>query len=251
MSANQATQSAVRDVELARRYRADGYVKLPALFDPARIGEIARHIGIASARAAENMRPGDYVLEPDGAVRNLWRLEAYDEFFAAVGNDSRVVGIVERLLGAAATLMAVETFNKPARQGTAVPPHQDNAYFCQAPPDVLTVWVAIDATTEHNGPVHYVRESRETLLPHKGSGIPGNSMLLIDPPRYDDKRVQVGLLEPGDAMVHHCQTIHWSEPNRTESPRCGMLLVYRARHTATAPELRAAYERAAAEYAGS
>jgi ectoine hydroxylase-related dioxygenase (phytanoyl-CoA dioxygenase family) len=251
MSANQVTRSAVRDVELARRYRADGYVKVPVLFGRARIDQIARRIDIASARAAETMRPGDYVLEPDGAVRNLWRLEVYDEFFNELGNDPDVVAIVERLLGAPASLMAVETFNKPARQGTAVPPHQDNAYFCQEPPDVLTVWVAIDATTELNGPVRYVRESSEVLLPHKGSGIPGNSMLLVDPPRYDNDRVQVGLLEPGDAMVHHCQTIHWSEPNRTGSPRCGMLLVYRARHTATAPELRAAYERAAAEYAGS
>lgn len=234
-----------------RRYRSDGFVALPGLFDADRVAEIAAHIEQAAALAAERMAPGDYVLEPGGAVRNLWRLEAYDEFFDALGHDPAVVGAVEALLGAPAVLAAVETFNKPARQGTAVPPHQDNAYFCQAPADMLTVWVAIDETTSSNGPVHYVRATTGELMPHMGSGIPGNSMVLVDPPTYDPERVTVGYLQPGDAMVHHCQTVHWSEPNRTDSRRTGLLMVFRAAHTETSASLRAAYDQAAAEYAAA
>jgi ectoine hydroxylase-related dioxygenase (phytanoyl-CoA dioxygenase family) len=37
--------------------------------------------------------------------------------------------------------------------GSGVPYHQDIAYFCQPPPDMLTVWIAIDAVTEANGTV--------------------------------------------------------------------------------------------------
>ena len=42
-------------------------------------------------------------------------------------------------------------------------------------------------------------------------------------------------------MVHHCQTVHWSEPNRSDQSRRGLLLVYRAKHTRTSKELRDIY----------
>jgi phytanoyl-CoA hydroxylase len=64
-------------------------------------------------------------------------------------------------------LVGVETFNKPARIGSGVPYHQDNAYFCQSPPDMLTVWIAIDAVTEANGPVFFVKGSHRPACPHE------------------------------------------------------------------------------------
>lgn len=77
------------------------------------------------------------------------------------------------------------------------------------PPDVLTVWVAIGPATDHNGPVNYLADTQDVLLPHKASGIPRNSMVLIEPPAaIAAARAERGLLEPGDAMVHHSQTIH-------------------------------------------
>jgi hypothetical protein len=47
-------------------------------------------------------------------------------------------------------------------------------------------------------------------------------------------------------MIHHCQTIHWSAPNKTDRPRCGLLFVYRGAHTAPDPQLKAAYDAARA-----
>jgi phytanoyl-CoA hydroxylase len=236
-----------------QHFREHGYARLPRLFAPDDIADIRAHIDRVVRDVLRGMDANDYVLEPGGeAVRNLWRLEQYDPYFAELGNAPRLLGIVGQLLDGEPLLSAVETFNKPARQGSAVPPHQDNAYFCQVPPDVLTVWVAIDATTSGNGPVHYLGDTQGALRPHKASGIPGNSMVLIEPPAADDAaRAEPGLLEPGDAMVHHSQTIHWSEPNRTDSSRCGMLLVYRAAHTQTSAQLREIYTAAQAAFAES
>jgi ectoine hydroxylase-related dioxygenase (phytanoyl-CoA dioxygenase family) len=53
------------------------------------------------------------------------------------------------------------------------------------------------------------------------------------------------LLAPGDATIHHCETIHHSAPNTTEHSRLGLLLVYRGSHTQTDPALKAAYTVAA------
>jgi ectoine hydroxylase-related dioxygenase (phytanoyl-CoA dioxygenase family) len=124
--------------------------------------------------------------------------------------------------------------------GSGVPPHQDNAYFCQSPPDALTIWVAIDAATEANGPIFYIRGSQAELLPHKPSGVTGNSMGLAA--AFDKSDPFVGTLEPGDALVHHCQTIHYSSANKTDHPRCGLLMVFRGTHTKDDPRLRAAYD---------
>ena len=50
-----------------------------------------------------------------------------------------------------------------------------------------------------------------------------------------------GLLAPGDATIHQCETIHHSAPNTTAFSRLGLLLVYRGRHTQVDPRLKDAY----------
>ena len=67
----------------------------------------------------------------------------------------------------------------------------------------------------------------------------------VDPlPPVNPARQFVGLLEPGDALIHHCETIHCSAPNPSPKPRWGLLFVLRGEHTRTDPELKAAYEKA-------
>jgi ectoine hydroxylase-related dioxygenase (phytanoyl-CoA dioxygenase family) len=139
-------------------------------------------------------------------------------------------------------LAAVETFNKPARVGSGVPYHQDNAYFCRTPPDMLTVWIAIDAVTQANGPVFFVKGShRGGVQPTKPSGVRGNSIGMAEPCTSPLTDQFCGLLNPGDATIHHCNTIHHSAPNTTDHSRLGLLLVYRGEHTQTDPNLKASY----------
>jgi ectoine hydroxylase-related dioxygenase (phytanoyl-CoA dioxygenase family) len=57
------------------------------------------------------------------------------------------------------------------------------------------------------------------------------------------------LLMPGDAVFHHSQTLHRSDPNTTDRARCGLLLVYRGQHTRTDPGLKALYEKGLAKVA--
>jgi len=179
-------------------------------------------------------------------VRNLWRLEQHNEFFRQLGARADIRGLVAPLVRGEPVLCAVETFNKPARVGSGVPYHQDNAYFCQTPPDMLTVWIAIDAVTEANGPVFFVRGShRGGMLPTKSSGVRGNSIGMAEPSRVPLDEQFCALLAPGDATIHHCETVHHSAPNTTEHSRLGLLLVYRGSHTQTDPALKAAYTAAA------
>jgi hypothetical protein len=232
--------------ELANTYETDGVVRVPRLFTSEELNVVREGVARYEGEVAPGVPESDRVYEADGrTLRNLWRMEQHDEFFHELAHRTDLVGLVGELVKGEPVLAGVETFNKQARVGSGVPPHQDNAYFCRTPPDMLTVWVAIDAATEANGPIYYVRGSHTAgVLPHKPSGVKGNSMVLAESPAAPDGQVFVGTLEPGDALIHHCQTIHYSGPNETDASRCGLLLVYHAAHAERDPELLERYQAA-------
>jgi ectoine hydroxylase-related dioxygenase (phytanoyl-CoA dioxygenase family) len=228
----------------ASDYDRDGVIRVRGLLSSADIASVRAALARYAREIAPSLPPSDVVFEADGvAVRNLWRMEHHDPFFAELCGRPEIRRMVGRLVHGEPILLGVETFNKPARVGSGVPAHQDNAYFCQSPPDVLTIWISIDAATEANGPIFYIRGSHSTgMLAHQPSGVAGNSMGLAV--RFDKSDPFVGTLEAGDALIHHCQTIHYSAPTKTDHPRCGLLLVFRGSHTQDDPQLREKYTQA-------
>ena len=109
-----------------------------------------------------------------------------------------------------------------------MPFHQDNAYFNLVPDHALTVWVALADVTEANGCVRYLKGTHKLGdLPHQPSGVKGNSMMLCELPP-GPWREDCGLIRRGDAIIHHCNTIHRSEPNRSDHDRPGLLFVFKS-----------------------
>jgi ectoine hydroxylase-related dioxygenase (phytanoyl-CoA dioxygenase family) len=224
-------------------YERDGVIRVRGLFSQTEVlalrTELERYMREDLAEKPADAR----TLEPDGkTVRNLWRIEVHHPAILPMVEKPQIVALVSKLVHGEPLLVGVETFNKPARIGSGVPYHQDNAYFCQSPPDMLTIWIAMDAVTMANGPVYYVRGShKHGMLPTKPSGVKGNSIGLAEAPAVPLEEQFCGLLEPGDALIHQCETIHHSAPNHSDSPRLGLLLVYRGQHTQTDTALKAAY----------
>ena len=233
---------------LLANYEHDGVVRVPHFLSPDEVtavrAELDRYIRDDLAAQPVDAR----TLEADEkTVRNLWRLEKYNPFFRQLGEREDIRSLIAPLVHGESVLAAVETFNKPARIGSGVPYHQDNAYFCQKPPDMLTVWIAIDEVTEANGPVFFVKGSHKAgMQPTQPSGVRGNSIGLATAPFVALVDQFCGLLNQGDATIHHCETIHHSAPNTTDHPRLGLLLVYRASHTQTDPTLKEKYSAAVA-----
>ncbi|MCF6284844.1 MAG: phytanoyl-CoA dioxygenase family protein [Candidatus Hydrogenedentes bacterium] len=226
---------------LATQYAEDGVVKVEGLFASTEIETIRAALDRYATEVVPGLPSNDVVMEADGvSVRNCWRMEAHDPFFADLAKKESILSMVATFVKGEPVLMAVESFNKPARIGSAVPPHQDNAYFCLAPSDVLTVWIAVDAVTEANGPVSYLRGTHVGgSRPHAVSGVAGNSMGLVECPDQGD--AWVGLLEPGDALVHHAEVIHFSAPNTSDQSRRGLLMVFRGAHCEVDATLRNEY----------
>ena len=229
--------------QILHDYERDGVVVIRGFLSPAEVADVRAELD-RYIRDDLASKPADArTVEADGTtVRNLWRLEQHNPVLRALAERPDIRALVAPLVHGDPVLAAVETFNKPARIGSGVPHHQDNAYFCQTPPDMLTVWIAIDAVTPENGPVYFVTGSQRLgVLPTRPSGVRGNSIGLAEPPDVPLEQQFRGLLAPGDATIHHCNTIHHSAPNRTDNSRLGLLFVFRGAHTQTDPALKTAY----------
>lgn len=233
--------------QLNADYERDGVILIREFLSQSEVATVRAELERYIREDLASKPPDARTLEKDEkTVRNLWRLELHNEFFRKLAEREDIRALVAPLVHGEPVLAGVETFNKPARIGSGVPYHQDNAYFCQTPPDMLTVWIAIDAVTEANGPVFFVKGShKEGMLPTKPSGVRGNSIGMAEPSSVPLSEQFCGLLAPGDATIHHCVTVHHSAPNTTEHSRLGLLLVYRGAHTQTDPSLKVTYTAAA------
>jgi len=229
-------------------YDDNGFIRVRGLLGGEEMQTVYAALERYEREIIPTLEPKDYVMEKDGkSVRNLWRMNQHDPFFQSLAEKPELLSLVGILVNGEPVLKGVETFNKPARTGSGVPAHQDNAYFCRKPADVLTIWIATDPVTRENGPVTYMKGSHKLgHLEHTPSGVAGNSMGLAELPDKKDYPEWEGLLEPGDALIHHCEVIHYSSPNTTEFPRRGLLMVFCSSHAEECPDLNAAYARGGA-----
>lgn len=228
-------------------YEADGFLRRPRLVSSERLAEIEENLAAYIESVVPSLPAADIVYEPTSPgspakIRNLWRMERHSEYFSELARSPELGSLLSELLNGEPVVVSVELFAKPARVGSAVPFHQDNAYFNLVPPDALTCWIAIDESTLENGCIHYLRGSHKPgLRPHVPSGVKGNSQMLADTATASEFEDVLGVLSPGDAILHHCCLWHRSEPNRSDHSRRGLLIVYRAAHCRVDPVAARSY----------
>lgn len=153
-----------------------------------------------------------------------------DPFFEEYTRHPRWVELAEAVLGETAISMAPEWFNKPPGTRHPTPPHQDNFYLCYEPPQVVTLWLALDEVDQENGCLRYLAGSHtRPLRPHQQTNVIGFSQGITD---YNDKersRETSIELSPGDVVAHHGTLIHRAEPNLSEDrQRRAFAMVFRA-----------------------
>lgn len=110
--------------------------------------------------------------------------------------------------------------------------HQDYAYWYHEgclTPDMLTVTVAIDHTDEANGCLKLVAGSHRLGRIEHGkigmaSGVDPERLALIE----QRCRVVSCVMEPGDAVFFHANTLHASGPNVSDRPRTLLHMSYNA-----------------------
>ncbi len=215
-------------------FARDGFAILPHLFSPAEIEPVSAEVDRILSGAADYMPPDTIVFEPGAnppEVRNAFHMHLHHPLFRDLASHPKIVAFAEQILPGPIRLYSSQIFAKPARVGSVVPPHQDMPYWPFDPPEMATVWLALDHSSEANGCVRFAAGSHKLgPLPHGPSGVAGNSLAVLDHPGLSGLPEVAAIAPRGSAVVHHCLTVHRSEPNRSEQPRRGLIYVYMSSH---------------------
>ena len=167
-----------------------------------------------------------------------------DPFFDAYRKNARWTELATELIGEPSASQQPEWFNKPPTTNHPTPPHQDNFYFCLKPPNVATLWLALDPVDEENGCLRYVPGSHlRGIRDHNPTKVLGFSQGICDYGSEDDSREVAVTLAPGDLVAHHGETIHRAEPNRSANRhRRAFAMVFRGESVQRDDDAYARYE---------
>jgi phytanoyl-CoA hydroxylase len=223
-------ESLMIDRNLKSQFDRDGFVVVREFLS----GDELRRLQAELNRFVRDVVPGlpasDAFYQDRARPETLKQLQRMgcDAFFNDYRNHPRWCELAVELIGEPCAAHEPEWFNKPPGTEHPTPPHQDNFYFCLAPPNVITMWLALDPIDNENGCLRYVRGShRRGIRPHGRTNVLGFSQGIVD---YDDddRSLEVAMhLAVGDLIVHHGETIHRADANKSARNRRAFAMVFR------------------------
>jgi ectoine hydroxylase-related dioxygenase (phytanoyl-CoA dioxygenase family) len=219
--------SSISDNQVAA-YQRDGYVVLRQLFDADEVAILRR--------AAERDMPDADVLtkaDQDGNKVSLkmWN-SAGDDIYGMFSRNERAVGAMEKIIGGKVYLYSAKMILKNARDGGAWEWHQDYGYWYNngcLMPDMASCSIAVDPNTEENGCLQVLKGShhlgRLDHLREKEQFVADSERVRAALTRF--KKISVPL-EPGDAILFHCNLLHRSDANNSDRRRWNYICSYNA-----------------------
>jgi ectoine hydroxylase len=212
------------------RYRSDGYLVLPGLFDPAEAG------ALRAAYHRDAQIPGEHrITEQDGTqVRAVYASHTRQPEYRALTRSARLLRPARQLLGPSLYLYQLKINAKPAFGGGGWAWHQDYPVWRNADhlprPDLINVIVFLDEVTEFNGPVTVIPGSQHDPLPRARRSPAPRPARHVDP---DDIALSPAALTalvathgmasptgpPGTAVFFHPELVHGSAANTSPFPR--------------------------------
>lgn len=208
------------DQELKATYARDGFVIVRQPLKAADFAELTSNLDRYIRDIVPGLPPSDAFYHIDRSrpesLKQMQRMEQ-DAFFDKYRFNPVWKKLAETILGEEAHVSGVEWFNKPPATDHITPAHQDNYYFCLNPPQVLTIWMALDRVDEANGCLRYVTGSHlRGIRPHGRTQTLGFSQGILDYGTDEDLANEVPTsLQPGDITIHHGNTIHRADANQT------------------------------------
>jgi phytanoyl-CoA hydroxylase len=196
----------------------DGFVIVPQMLAPDEFAELSANLDRYIREVVPTLpdRAAFYVDKSRPETLKQMQYMGGDPYFRDYTKHPTWIALAEALLGEEAQGQEPEWFNKPPGTVSPTPPHQDNYYFNLKPSSVLTIWMALDPVDEENGCLRYVAGSHwRGIRPHARSNVLGFSQGITDYGPEDEAREAKICLRPGDVAVHHGETIHRADPNRS------------------------------------
>jgi Phytanoyl-CoA dioxygenase (PhyH) len=139
-----------------------------------------------------------------------------------------LLDIAEQIIGPDLILWGSQVFSKPARDGMAIPWHQDGQYWPMRPLSTVTVWIAVDPATTENGCLRVIPGTHEQgLMPHETNDSDGLALNQgVAKGAFDEREAVDIKLEAGQISLHHAMLVHGSNANHSAKRRCGYAIRY-------------------------
>lgn len=144
--------------------------------------------------------------------------------FRRLIGDERILDVVEDLIGPNIQLFHDQALWKPAFTGGPVHWHQDNAYWRCTPPNLVSAWLTLDDVTRANGAMQFIPGTHLQAVGHARAAT--SNALLDSGEHAETSRAVVVDLPAGGITIHHCQTLHMTEPNTTPRQRRAFAIHY-------------------------
>jgi len=166
----------------------------------------------------------------------------HPELFEWILGDE-VLDLVEPLLGPDFHFFVSHFICKPSSDGKRVPWHEDSAYWkgILKPMEAVTVWLAIDPSTEVNGCmklVPYSHRSGRRGFSDYANVDTSESVFPTEIVESQQRGQEVVSchLQPNEASIHESKVIHGSDPNTSDIRRCGFTMRFVPAHVRLMPE---------------
>jgi ectoine hydroxylase-related dioxygenase (phytanoyl-CoA dioxygenase family) len=214
------------------QYRRDGYLVFEELFRPEEVGALLRRLeelvleqvprppGVRMQIEPAVQRGETAAPSPLEALRKVEGLVENDERFGALARDPRILDVMEALIGPDIKLFRDALMMKPPRHGSAKPYHQDSAYWSIDPPDLVSVWMALDDATLENGCMRVLPGSHTW-------GVVEHQHLAdyqVDEEKLDTSGEVAVPLKAGGCLFFHSLLLHATAPNHSPHPRRSMIV---------------------------
>jgi ectoine hydroxylase-related dioxygenase (phytanoyl-CoA dioxygenase family) len=179
---------------------------------------------------------------PDSDI--IWRrmLHIHFEWAYRLASHPAVLDAVEDLLGPDIMVLSTILFSKPPDQTHYVSWHQDGRPMVRkgVPMKSLTAWIAMSESDEQNGCLRVIPGTHKNGY-HRHAAV-ADSANMLRRGEYIDLAIEESqamslVLRPGQMSLHHVDTVHGSEPNRSGEPRIGFTIRFAAAEVEIAREL--------------
>ena len=169
--------------------------------------------------ALENVQSGGD-RDEDFQVFQIRTAHLQHPIFRMLIHDTRLLDLVECLIGPDIRLIHYQGLYKPPLTGGEVGWHQDNYYFNVAEDRTVSVWLALDDATVENGCMWYLPGRHGQRLEHEQLWDTAEKKgFYFAIPDLDDDGAMPAEVKQGGFAIHHCLMPHRSLKNQTADPR--------------------------------
>jgi phytanoyl-CoA hydroxylase len=205
-------------ISFKSKYVNDGYAIVRNLIGSKLVNDVQNHVKWLCAKYP-NVRPEAFHHD----------LLVNDPFIHHLLDNSRLLDMVEKIIGPDIALFGAHYIAKKPVDGRPVGWHQDGSYWPLEPMNVVSVWLAGSISNKENGCMRVIpgTQNKKLMKPSEMVKLDTNDFVLdlaISSNDIDDSRAIDIDLNEGDISFHNPSIVHGSNSNKSNSWRIGLTL---------------------------